>query len=415
MHPLHYERYDAGLLLGGADQPHSRKPGEFFRGIGEEFVLVRPHVLEADAAEVIDRRAQCDGPGDVGRPRFEFVGDDVVNRLFKADRTDHVAPALIRRHGLEQRRLAVEHPHAGRAVNLVAGKGVVVAVELPDVDPDVGRGLGAVNQDRRVPAVRRFDHPPHRVDGAQHVRDMGNRDKPGPRAQQLFELFENNFAVVVDGRHAQQHSDFVAQDLPGDDVRVVLHGGDHDLVACPELFPAVTSRNQVNGLRGSPDENDLPRLAGVDQPLRFYAHVLVRLRRPLAQLVHAPMDVRTLRQIEVPLGIDHRGRLLAGRRVVKIDEGLAVDLQLQDREVSPDLFDIQRSGWPFPPGWTENSRSGGWHHVSLAFCPLASRSPSAVASRARSGSYFTRPVISLAKAPVSRLRASSSPIPRERR
>ena len=66
----------------------------------------------------------------------------------KRDRADHVAAALVRRHRLEQRRLAVEHADAGRAVDLVPGERVEIAVERLHVDRQVRHRLRAVDQHR---------------------------------------------------------------------------------------------------------------------------------------------------------------------------------------------------------------------------------------------------------------------------
>ena len=54
--------------------------------------------------------------------------------------------------------LAVEHADAGRAVDLVAGEGVEVAVELLHVDVQVRHGLRAVDQRRSRRRVRHRDH-----------------------------------------------------------------------------------------------------------------------------------------------------------------------------------------------------------------------------------------------------------------
>ena len=66
-----------------------------------------------------------------GRAGLELVRQLVPGRLLERDRADHVAAAQERRHRLEQRSPAVEHADAGRAVQLVAGGDVEVAVRAP--------------------------------------------------------------------------------------------------------------------------------------------------------------------------------------------------------------------------------------------------------------------------------------------
>ena len=104
--------------------------------------------------------------GDVRRAGLELVRHVVVVGLLEGHRRDHVAAALVGRHGFEQGEPAVEHADAGRAVQLVPGEGVEVAAERLHVDRQVRHGLGAVDQHR----------PPRRV-GARSTRSADRVDR----------------------------------------------------------------------------------------------------------------------------------------------------------------------------------------------------------------------------------------------
>ena len=93
-------------------------------------------------------------PAMCGVPASNLCGSALYVGLLEGDRADHVAAALVGRHRLEQRGLAVEHADAGRAVHLVAGEGVEVAVERLHVDRQVRRRLRAVDQHRHAARVR---------------------------------------------------------------------------------------------------------------------------------------------------------------------------------------------------------------------------------------------------------------------
>ena len=73
---------------------------------------------------------------------------------------DHLAAALVRRHGGQPLRLAVEHADAGRPVELVAGEDVEVDVEVLHVDRQVHGGLAAVDQHRDAALMRDAARPP---------------------------------------------------------------------------------------------------------------------------------------------------------------------------------------------------------------------------------------------------------------
>ena len=75
---------------------------------------------------------------------------------------DHVAAALVGRHGVQQPGLAVENADARRPEHLVAGEGVEIGVQRLHVDLHVRRGLRAVDQRQGAGAVRHLDDLAHR-------------------------------------------------------------------------------------------------------------------------------------------------------------------------------------------------------------------------------------------------------------
>src|SRR5581483_3767689 len=108
--------------------------GNFFGGVSEQIVFVRGDFVEADAFHVTDGRAETDGAGNIRSAGFKLKGKLIEQRLFECNRGDHVAAALVGRHGLKERGFAVKHADAGGAVHFVAGKGVEIAVERLHVD-----------------------------------------------------------------------------------------------------------------------------------------------------------------------------------------------------------------------------------------------------------------------------------------
>ena len=130
---------------------------------------MRGNLVHAKIADIVERRAERDGPGDVGRACFELEGQIVVGGLGKGDGADHVAAALVRRHGVEQRALAVEHADAGGPVNLMAAEGVEVAIERLHIDGEVRNGLCSVDEDGDAVAVGQLDHLAQRSHRPQRV------------------------------------------------------------------------------------------------------------------------------------------------------------------------------------------------------------------------------------------------------
>src|SRR5207253_9149220 len=116
-----HEGDDAGLFGGRANDA---KPVDFeqaLRRVAEQILFVRGDGVDADRGYVVERGGQADDALDVRRARFEFVRQRVVRGLLETDGEDHVAAALPRRHGVEDRLLAVQHAGSGRTVDLVGG------------------------------------------------------------------------------------------------------------------------------------------------------------------------------------------------------------------------------------------------------------------------------------------------------
>ena len=137
-----------------------------------------------------------------------------------------------------------------------------------------------------------LDHVANRVDRAQHVRSVGERDERGPKVQQDLVHLELQEPVVADRNELQVAVLFLDQELPGHQIGVVLHLGQDDRVAPADVAAAPRVRDEVDRLGRIADEDDLGRLRGVDELRGGGAGGLVGDRGPLGDLVDAAVDVR---------------------------------------------------------------------------------------------------------------------------
>ena len=113
-----------------------------------------PRCARGRALDIVERRAKADRLHDRRRAGLEAVRRVGIGDAVGGHVADHLAAALIGRHGLEQRRLAVEHADAGRPVELVAGEGIEIAVEVLHVDRRDAPRLAAVDQHRDAARMR---------------------------------------------------------------------------------------------------------------------------------------------------------------------------------------------------------------------------------------------------------------------
>ena len=169
------------------------------------------------------------------------------------------------------------------------------------------------------------------------------------------------------GRHAEPRPGLPGDDLPRDDVRVVLHGGDDDLVARREPWPRPALRDEVQPFGGAPHEDDLAPVGRVQERPDRVPRPLVGVRRPLAQRMQPPVDVRVVGFVVAADGVDDRARLLARGAVVEVHERCAVHLLREDGKLGADAFHVEHvRGRP-------RREVGGVAHRSISCSPSAAR------------------------------------------
>src|SRR5215204_720690 len=340
VNPLDDEGKHARLLARRPDDADALDGRKFLGRVTQKLLLVRVRRLAVNAVQVINRRAEPDGRSDGGRARLELVGDGRVGAPLEGHGANHRAAPEERVHLLQQLGLAVEDAAPRRREHLVPRDGVEVAVQILHVNPQMRRALRPVHQDGDAQLVRARRDLLDRVDRAQRVRDVADADELRPLAQQGVELFEYQLAAVVHRDDAQTRALLLAEHLPRHEVRVVLHLGDDYLVALAHELAPVAVHDEVDALRHPAHEDALARLARVDEAAHLLARALVSRGGALAQVVDAAVDVRVLLAQVLRAPLDDDARHLRRRRVVEVDERLAVHGLAQHREVFADAFDI---------------------------------------------------------------------------
>ena len=154
MRALHLEGDDRPLVLGGAEDAQRVDLPQPVVGVAHQPLLVAADARLADRGDIVERGAEPDRLHDRRRAGFELVRRIAVSDAVLEHLADHLAAAVERRHGGKMRVFAVEHADAGRPIDLVAGEGIEVAVDVAHIDVDVHRGLRAVDQHRNAVRVR---------------------------------------------------------------------------------------------------------------------------------------------------------------------------------------------------------------------------------------------------------------------
>ena len=124
----------------------------------------------------------------------------------------------------------------------------------------------------------------------------------------------------------------------------MLDLGGEDDVAGLEVGVAPAAGDEVDALGGAARENDLGGIGGMDESRDSRACALVGVGGAHGEGVEAAVDVAVVALVVVHERVDDGARFLGGGAVVEVDEGFAVDLLVQDREIGADFLEIEHGG-----------------------------------------------------------------------
>ncbi len=299
-------------------------------------------VRHPDRPQPVDRDPEPDRLGDLRGPGLELPWQVGPGRLVGRHRADHVAAADERWHVLQELMPAVQHADPGRPVGLVAGPRVEIDIERAQVHRHLRHRLGAVDEHDGAGCMGPSRDLRHRVDRAEHVRDVHEPHERRPALQQHVQSLQVELAVAEHRHVGELGLAVLAEQLPGDDVGVMLHLGQHDEVAPLHVLATPRIGDQVDGGGRIGGEDGL--LGSRPEPVRDpRPRPLVQIRGLDRERIHAAMDRRSRLGVVAGHRIDHRLRRLRGGGRIQIRDRVAVDRPAQHRELGRDVREPRNS------------------------------------------------------------------------
>ena len=139
----------------------------------------------------------------------------------------------------------------------MSGEDIKVAIQRLHVHRVVHDRLRAIHQYFRAVLMRQRDHLTQRVFRAQHVRYVVNRQQLRAIVKQRRQRFQLQRPVGIQWDNAQFCTCAGAQHLPGDNIGVVFHFTDDDVITRPNIAIAPAVRHQVDALRRTANKHQL--------------------------------------------------------------------------------------------------------------------------------------------------------------
>ena len=339
MDTLDVEGHHRALDLGIARSidGHAGKAAEGIEATSGEAPLVGGHPVHAQLAEILHCRAEADGARDGRCPGLEAPGEVVPLGVIDPHFLDHLAPAPGRLESVQDFPAPIEDADARRSQHLVPGEHVKVGSHGDQIQGKVRSSLGAVEKDEGARLVGAPDDLRHRIDGSKHIRDVGRGHQPRSWREKPTERLHVEEALADHWHRLQERAAIAADHLPRDQVRVMLHLRDDDLVSGLER-PSHTLGDQVDRFRGAPREDDLLAKAGAHEGPHRIARPFVELRRLFTQGMDGAVDVGVAALIVSAHRLDDLSRLLARGRRVEIGERRSIDHPLKDGKIRAASF-----------------------------------------------------------------------------
>ena len=168
---------------------------------------------------------------------------------------------------------------------------------------------------------------------------MGERHQLGFPRQVRLKHVSVQRPVLIQLHHEHFQPAFLGKHLPGHDVAVVLHPGQHNAVAWGQVGTAPSLGDEVDAVGRAGHEEHLLGGRRVEVGAHRLAGRLVGLRGLLGQGVHPAVDVAVAFGQVFGLGLNDRQRLVGRRRAVEVGQRIAVHFPVQDRELRADGVD----------------------------------------------------------------------------
>ena len=168
---------------------------------------------------------------------------------------------------------------------------------------------------------------------------MSQSDKAGAIAEQVLVGLHIHLSAVVNGHDAQGNALALTDKLPGYDIAVMLHHGDDDFIAVLKHL-AKRGGDKIDALGRATGKDHFLDTTRVDKGAHLFAREFHQIGGLLREGVHAAVHIGLIMVVHLVYGLNYLTRCLGCCGIVKVDEGAALYLTLQDGIILTNLVDV---------------------------------------------------------------------------
>ncbi len=286
-------------------------------------IFMRLHICMIERRHPVQRCSQADSLEDWRCTCLEFVRRRIVGHPVAGHDFDHLAAPLIGPRTIQRFCCPIERADARRAIEFVPGHDIPVTPERLNIDLQMDRSLAAIGQHFSANFMREAANLGHVRHAAEHIAHMGNRDHTRFRTNCFRQVCHVQRTIFVQAHPFQDSAMALPQEMPRNDVGMMLHDGEDNLVA--RLNPGGERRgDKVDAFRRPLGVYDIFCRRRVEECSDFLTRGLIGLGGLVRQGVNATMHIGICRARLVCDLVDHRIRFLRTGSIVQIHQRLAI-------------------------------------------------------------------------------------------
>ena len=249
---------------------------------------------------------------------------------------DHLASAQEGRHRLQQSLAGPKKAHACGAAKLMGAAHQEITAQSGHIHHQVGQALTGIHEHQSPGGVGQLHHLLNRIEAAEGIAHLHQAYELGALADLAAQILQIQLTALGEARMAQHAASARRQQLPGDQVGVVLHHREQHLITGAQVGLAPAASHQVDRLAGIAGKHDFSRIGRTDEGGSFAAGCLKAFSSASTELVGAAVHVGVVVVVVVLQGRQYLTGLLAGGGVIEIDQRLAKASRLgQQWEIRP--------------------------------------------------------------------------------
>ena len=131
------------------------------------------------------------------------------------------------------------------------------------------------------------------------------------------------------------------QKMPWNDVGMMLHNGENNLVTGLNFRHQIALCHQIHGCRAARGEDNLVHALGVQKRSRLFAGSLIGIRRFVRQVMKTPMHIGIARLVTLIHRFQNLARLLGRSAIVQINQRLSMHLGGQKGKIGAKIIDVK--------------------------------------------------------------------------